>query len=58
MFVIFPGFIVCGNNIQYSFEQQALNEKQNDAVTAASKELSLRKDYLEENLKLALELKV
>lgn len=42
----------------YSFEQQALDEKQNDAITAALKELSLRKDYLEENLKLAHELKV
>lgn len=42
----------------YSFEQQVLDEKQNDAITAALKELSLRKDYLEENLKLAHELKV
>lgn len=42
----------------YSFEQQALDERQNDAITAALKELSLRKDYLEENLKLAHELKV
>eukprot|EP00268_Persea_americana_P057861 TRINITY_DN695_c3_g2_i1.p1 TRINITY_DN695_c3_g2~~TRINITY_DN695_c3_g2_i1.p1 ORF type:complete len:547 (-),score=136.11 TRINITY_DN695_c3_g2_i1:112-1752(-) len=37
--------------------RMVLDEKQNDAITAALKELSLRKDYLEENLKLAHELK-
>lgn len=40
------------------FFHQAIDDKQNEAITSTSNELAQRKGYLEENLKLAHDLKV
>lgn len=37
---------------------QAVDEKQSEAISSASNDLARRKGYLEENLKLAHDLKV
>lgn len=37
---------------------QAIDDKQNEAITSAANDLARRKGYLEENLKLAHDLKV
>lgn len=42
----------------YSIEWQALDEKQTEAIESAANELAHRKGVLDENLKLAHELKV
>ncbi|XP_057451175.1 uncharacterized protein LOC130743079 isoform X2 [Lotus japonicus] len=48
----------CKLERQFSELRMAVDDKQNEAITSASNELAQRKGYLEENLKLAHDLKV
>ncbi|KAK2352697.1 hypothetical protein QL285_090415 [Trifolium repens] len=48
----------CKLEREFSELRMAIDDKQNEAITSASNDLARRKGYLEENLKLAHELKV
>ncbi|MCH92153.1 hypothetical protein A2U01_0013088, partial [Trifolium medium] len=48
----------CKLEREFSELRMAIDDKQNEAITSASNDLARRKGYLEENLKLAHDLKV
>ncbi|MCI04987.1 hypothetical protein A2U01_0026036, partial [Trifolium medium] len=47
----------CKLEREFSELRMAIDDKQNEAITSASNDLARRKGYLEENLKLAHDLK-